>query len=891
MGEGERLGAGEWLGEESLSAAARRRGGGMEKKETRENDGWIGRGSSHSRYAPKPAGAASAAAPPAPLPAATPLLQSNGFATSSSASSAPRSTSLLDRFTSPGEDEQQRRREPAPAAPAAPFPNSPKTPARNRPPQLDLNSTPVHMRPFSLPLVSPSTTRTPLSATAPLPETPLKHGTNLPSTNAPNAAAPAVASSASGSTARQALSERRHRPHVPPISPAAHEEATRGLGLGLGLTPTRPTAFAAGGPLSPVNTRRVELPTIPASEAGRDDTDEEGEGEATYKAGEGLGGASHETVGVGAGGRDEAVDQIESMLLRLRTAKTGLKTAGSSASRWATPPAQKAALLPAESEPAAPRSRAAAHQPDPESEDEGESTPVVAKVSGDDQQKGWDLLSRLGPAAPSSSTSEAILSPPLLDLNGQPTSSAAGGKEVKPTTKREKQGRKASGKGSGLNPPAAPESLPPPTPRLDGDEGAFGGKLIEKDVASSPPLPTAPRAMRQKDEDPEPAAAQPAKEERMKAEEVETPKAEEPSASAPLQPAAPPSSPPRDRAEEPVTATTPAPAPASSSPPPSTPTIPQSPTAHGSLASPLSPSTSFSSSQHFDWAADEDDDEDALPDLTDWGVELPTSGSAPSISTTGPSSEVNEETKPAQSVQRELLPAKHAPTKGGRGGGKTGGGVSNGASTSAASNPAYAAWRRGDRASSVPLSSSSQKAPTRELFPSTTSSATSPHPSQLQASRADGDWKAARVATLAAEEKREPKNGKVKTARATPSSVAANAAIAAATTQGGGVKKKASKKTLKGGATEEAAPPTPAIPSSTTSASQPQGMRIAGVANSGRSVSSAASSASKQHGPSAPAARASVVTPASPPKGPRADRDKSKVAVGGSGGAKKGSRK
>lgn len=165
---------------------------------------------------------------------------------------------------------------------------------------------------------SPAPARTPLSESAPLPETPLKHDRRREQGRSGRGAAAAGA----GGTAslRQTIADRRNVPlghtfttpdrewsqqpsagvATPPANPA---NAPRGLGLGLTPTKATPSSSQFGGPLPSPSLSKVTT------------------SESTAQAAP----SSPKPAG--------AADQIESMLLRLRGAKS--KT-GSSASRWAT---------------------------------------------------------------------------------------------------------------------------------------------------------------------------------------------------------------------------------------------------------------------------------------------------------------------------------------------------------------------------------------------------------------------------------------------------------------------------------------------------------------------------------------------------------------------------
>lgn len=332
VGEGKKLKPGEWLTEEKLGIAK-----GTTKTASGSLSGRVN-GSSQSIYAD----------PAVPSEVSTATVNSSGGSEAGSdvqaatTSSRKKQRSLLERFTSEVGSPEQR------AQSLATQP-TPATPARSRKADLSID---VTKKPFVLPLVSPSAARTPLSATHPLPETPLKHTNHQPSTPSQNH--PPLSS----------LAERRCRPNVPPLSPATPESqrhgadasAPRGLGLGLGLTPTRPTTF--GGPLSPI-VQRAGLPSSRITASGLNKPDggfslpRRGSVPASHEAS--IAPPAESALGLQSPLRNaertavmeqqvdpsqaaslKAVSQIEDMLLKLRDTRNGLKS-GSSASRWATP--------------------------------------------------------------------------------------------------------------------------------------------------------------------------------------------------------------------------------------------------------------------------------------------------------------------------------------------------------------------------------------------------------------------------------------------------------------------------------------------------------------------------------------------------------------------------
>lgn len=143
-------------------------------------------------------------------------------------------------------------------ASAGPFGSGspPMTPARKRLMELDSDAggRSPGSRSVHIALTSPSTARTPLAATAPLPETPLKHGHDESTTATPT---------------RSSIVERRRAPAMPPLSPPMQESAPDRAprGLGLGLTPTKQSTSAYfGGALSPAISRgEARGPGTPSS--------------------------------------------------------------------------------------------------------------------------------------------------------------------------------------------------------------------------------------------------------------------------------------------------------------------------------------------------------------------------------------------------------------------------------------------------------------------------------------------------------------------------------------------------------------------------------------------------------------------------------------------------
>ncbi|ETS60904.1 hypothetical protein PaG_04824 [Moesziomyces aphidis] len=290
-----------------------------------DEDGWIG-GSSQSIYAPKSQPATDTHASPPPASKSntkrspvTPARQKNP----TSSDSNPRS--LLERIDMaqtlqtpppkprPGQasaDASTSSASPSPAA-TSPFRTTPsqgiRRPGAKIPSPLPLTS-PARNNPPA----SPHNTRTPLSASHPIPETPLKlsqrGGPQTPAT-----------------------------PHYPAYQHSSHTPSdgdnSRASGLGLGLTPLKGSVPLAPSPdamRSPLNDA-VHLRGRAASNAsigsplkqGR--TDLHGEPLA-------LGSSFAKSAAQGNG-------QIDAMLDRLRSTRSGL---GTSASMWAPKPASTA---------------------------------------------------------------------------------------------------------------------------------------------------------------------------------------------------------------------------------------------------------------------------------------------------------------------------------------------------------------------------------------------------------------------------------------------------------------------------------------------------------------------------------------------------------------------
>ncbi|SPO21614.1 uncharacterized protein UTRI_01098_B [Ustilago trichophora] len=279
-----------------------------------DEDGWIG-GSSHSIYASKSTSHTHASPPPPPKSATKPSPVTPGREKTGDA----KSRSLLERMdmaqnlqTPPpkgrnGEADASRSAgassTPSPSSHpvTSPFRTTPsqgiRRPGAKIPSPLPLTSPARNNGP-----VSPLNTRTPLSASHPIPETPLKlsqrGGPQTPAT-----------------------------PHYPsyPHSSHAHNQdgdAARASGLGLGLTPLKTSVPLAPSPdtvRSPLN-EALNLRGRAASNASIG---------SPLKSSRDL---HNEPLALGSSGNKGGNGQIDAMLDRLRNARSGL---GTSASMWA----------------------------------------------------------------------------------------------------------------------------------------------------------------------------------------------------------------------------------------------------------------------------------------------------------------------------------------------------------------------------------------------------------------------------------------------------------------------------------------------------------------------------------------------------------------------------
>ncbi|TKY89198.1 hypothetical protein EX895_001729 [Sporisorium graminicola] len=292
-----------------------------------DEDGWIG-GSTQSIYAPKPQPSTHASPPPA-SPNSTHKLSPVTPGRQSSTSQDTSSRSLLERIdmahalqqTPPPKtatDHQPDSNSTAkPASTPSPTSKAAVSPFRTTPSQGIRR--PGAKLPSPLPLTSPArnnsstsplNTRTPLSASHPIPETPLKlsqrGGPQTPATP--------------------------HYPAYPHSTPAQTGEAARASGLGLGLTPLKapvPLAPSPDNVRSPLN-EALNLRGRAASNASIGSPLKSGRSDLHSEP---LGFGSHSS-------NNQGNAQIDAMLDRVRNTRSGL---GTSASMWAPKPASSSA--------------------------------------------------------------------------------------------------------------------------------------------------------------------------------------------------------------------------------------------------------------------------------------------------------------------------------------------------------------------------------------------------------------------------------------------------------------------------------------------------------------------------------------------------------------------
>ncbi|CDR87896.1 uncharacterized protein SPSC_03570 [Sporisorium scitamineum] len=290
-----------------------------------DEDGWIG-GSSQSIYARKPQPSSHAS----PLPASKPTDRPSPVtpARQTSPSQDTNSRSLLERMDmahalqqtpppKPTIDQQDSSRSAKEASTPSPSSSTPVSPFRTTPSQGIRR--PGAKLPSPLPLTSPArnnnstsplNTRTPLSASHPIPETPLK-------------------------LSQRAGPQTPATPHYPSYpTPAQNHggDAARASGLGLGLTPLKapvPLAPSPDNVRGPLN-EALHLRGRAASNASIGSPLKSGRSDLH---GEPLGFGSQSSNKQGNG-------QIDAMLDRVRTTRSGL---GTSASMWAPKSASSSA--------------------------------------------------------------------------------------------------------------------------------------------------------------------------------------------------------------------------------------------------------------------------------------------------------------------------------------------------------------------------------------------------------------------------------------------------------------------------------------------------------------------------------------------------------------------
>ncbi|PWZ03270.1 hypothetical protein BCV70DRAFT_224763 [Testicularia cyperi] len=283
-----------------------------------DDEGWIGGGASESMYANKHT--------PPPKDPTTPdgrKSHGNGNGNGSGNGNGAAGSSLLERMgmsehlqTPPPKSRDSSDRlqtSTASSSPTSPFKTTPtsgiRRPGVKLPAPLPLTSPARNNGP-----ISPNNTRTPLSASHPIPETPLKlsqrGGPQTPATP--------------------------HYPLYPNHTPAHDGDASRASGLGLGLTPLKTPIPLANpdGARSPLNeplhlrgraSSNASLTGFAAGsplKSGRNDLQGGSLGLGSYS---GMGNRSRSDS-------TEGGNQIDSMLERLRNARSGL---GTSASIWA----------------------------------------------------------------------------------------------------------------------------------------------------------------------------------------------------------------------------------------------------------------------------------------------------------------------------------------------------------------------------------------------------------------------------------------------------------------------------------------------------------------------------------------------------------------------------
>lgn len=357
VGEGKKLKPGEWLTKEKLGTAKSCKGQSSSYKRP------VPGGSNESVYAPSTSNAVWGKDQRRPSATAINLATDDLSPSTKeemgqipSAKQTPRRVrpSLLERFTSEEPKSESSHPRSAPQEP-------PTTPARQREAHL---ATDASKKPLGMAPISPSAADTPLCAALPLPETPPRHSFSH------NAIIPTRPPPPS----RYALEEPRSRLEIPPICPVTPEPtrvaddalAPRGPGL-------KPTTFE--GPLSSVVQRKDGLinldntddsiqdessdclakPTESSNSRSVIKTQSLPQGDTNVlrspltEPGECSGCHSRQAPQL-AYSSGRAAHEIEAMLLRLRNTRSNLD-AGSSASRWATPQPVKESVKEREAKP------------------------------------------------------------------------------------------------------------------------------------------------------------------------------------------------------------------------------------------------------------------------------------------------------------------------------------------------------------------------------------------------------------------------------------------------------------------------------------------------------------------------------------------------------------
>ncbi|CAO1615023.1 unnamed protein product [Parajaminaea phylloscopi] len=767
VGEGKKLKPGEWLTEEKLKASivnsANRRSSNDASSTRKPHKG----GSSQSIYAvpatpavpSKSPQLASGKGPKAGMEPKSSVNEAVCSQTSVSQNHRRPGPSLLERFTS---TDAPLNEPPLPREPV----ETPVSPIRTRKTDLSID---IHKKGFALPLLSPSAARTPLSATHPLPETPLKHTFNREETT-PNRPHPTPSS----------LAERRSRPGIAPISPVTPESSKslgeasepRGLGLGLGLTPTRPNTF--GGPLSPIAQRggsssRVLAPVsrILAGGAGGPQSGETASGHTNGSDPSSPHGgpsvllspiverrkprqsgndpnaepATRDAVATPTG---RAAEQIEAMLLKLRNTRNGLG-AGSSASRWAVSDSSAEAVSSA-----------------------GKAPPVSQAVTGAQRESNLELAPRLAssefsavpssPPSPAPRAEAALPEVPQPHRNSEHSTRDNQGEPISQETSSPTIQEEVTQEGSVASPPAqvvaplAETALPcPPTeePHLHSDAARSGASEVSAGAAEDVDTSGSQPRLVEPEHDPSTSTTP------SMADAVDTASAEVDDVSS----------------EKPDTSVS---------------NVPMTPSA----------------STHFDWA--DDDDEDELPDLGDWGVTLPCSSSSAlsAVALTGEDPTSQSKEVPNSSNDAQARPPRSK---------------ANGSNGRHAGPP----WKLRELLPSEASQGSASTA-VRGVEKSRSDVPTGPRggrghgPVTHTAGPADGDWKKARADTLAAEEEAEKARSAKRRGPPKTTPAAAARALAAGTSSQPKNKAQSAKNT--------GPPEGPTIPTG------PRGLRIAGTA-------------------------------------------------------------